>query len=187
MNEAKGMMSRNNALSVAVELRRQECMKLRLTGLSYPDIRDAMIQRHGLENLPGGYDERTVYADVQHELKKLNDAGMETAKELRQMESNRLDMAQAAIMPAVLRGDFKAVDRLIRIMDHRAKLFGLYAPSQMKIHDWRSEILELIQTGRITIAQVEEEIGTELTRQLLESGSNGSVEGRFTEEKASGE
>lgn len=50
----------------------------------------------------------------------------EPAKELREQELESLDMAQRALMPSVLAGHLGAVDRLVKIMDSRAKLTGLY-------------------------------------------------------------
>lgn len=53
---------------------------------------------------------------------------MEAAKRLRDIELHALDLAQRALADKIVRGDLGAIDRLIRIMDHRAKLLGLYEP-----------------------------------------------------------
>lgn len=57
----------------------------------------------------------------------------EEVEETRKMEMDRLDNAQAKIMPAVNRGDLQAVHALIRIMERRAKLLGLDAPIKHEV------------------------------------------------------
>lgn len=48
------------------------------------------------------------------------------ARELRAIELERLDLAQRKVMPGVLREDLPSIDRMLRIMDARARLLGLY-------------------------------------------------------------
>lgn len=49
----------------------------------------------------------------------------EPADSLRTLELRRLDRLQRAYWRAALEGDKQAADRVIRIMEHRAKLLGL--------------------------------------------------------------
>ena len=51
----------------------------------------------------------------------------ENAGQLRTVEGARLDRLQAAHWPAALRGDTKAAGVVLRILDRRARLFGLDA------------------------------------------------------------
>jgi hypothetical protein len=51
---------------------------------------------------------------------------MEAAKRLRDIELHALDLAQRSLADKIVGGHLGAIDRLIRIMDHRAKLLGLY-------------------------------------------------------------
>jgi len=53
---------------------------------------------------------------------------MEAAKHLREIEAHTLDIAQRSLADKIVQGHLGTIDRLIRIMDHRAKLFGLYEP-----------------------------------------------------------
>lgn len=48
------------------------------------------------------------------------------ADELRALEARRLDALQRGIWIDALKGDLKAISTVQRLMDHRAKLFGLY-------------------------------------------------------------
>lgn len=52
----------------------------------------------------------------------------EAAIQLRDIELERLDLAQRSLADKIVHGNLGAIDRLIRIMDHRAKLLGLYEP-----------------------------------------------------------
>lgn len=46
-------------------------------------------------------------------------------EEVLDIEMRRLDALQAAIWPAAMEGDTKAVDSVLRVMGHRSKLLGL--------------------------------------------------------------
>ena len=50
----------------------------------------------------------------------------EEARTLRAIELERLDLAQRKVMPGVLREDLPSIDRMLKIMDQRARLLGLY-------------------------------------------------------------
>jgi hypothetical protein len=53
-------------------------------------------------------------------------------EELRKIEEDRLDLAQAAIWTKVLQGDYQAIQTLLKIMDRRAKLLGLDQPTKIQ-------------------------------------------------------
>jgi hypothetical protein len=57
----------------------------------------------------------------------------EPADGLRELELARLDSALLAIWRRVQSGDDKAIDRLVRIMERRAKLLGLDEPPRTKV------------------------------------------------------
>lgn len=50
------------------------------------------------------------------------------AKNLRDLELERLDMLQRSLAAQIVRGHLGAIDRMLRIMDQRARLLGLYSP-----------------------------------------------------------
>lgn len=52
----------------------------------------------------------------------------EAVKHLRDLELERLDMLQRAIATQIVRGHLPSIDRMLKLMDHRAKLLGLYEP-----------------------------------------------------------
>lgn len=51
---------------------------------------------------------------------------------MRAQEGDRLDALQAAVWADAMGGDVRAVGAVLRIMDARAKLFGLYAPTEVR-------------------------------------------------------
>ncbi len=171
--------------------RRAEALNLRTQGLSYKSVFEAMIAKFGRDALPDSYDERNCYKDIAYELDRLRKNNIESAHMLRMVQSERLDQLLTATMMIAMDYEnspetrLKAIDRVLNIENQRAKLYGLYAPAQVKVSDWRSEIIELVKSGKLTKQQVEQELGSDVTRELLESGSIDVVEGRFTEEESS--
>jgi hypothetical protein len=70
---------------------------------------------------------------------------------IRQLESERLDLAQSAIWGKVLQGDNTSIVTLVRIMERRAKLLGLDQPIRIQAEvisydadDIRTRLAELI-------------------------------------------
>jgi hypothetical protein len=77
-------------------------------------------------------------------LKALEEITAETAELLRVQEGERLDLLQRGVWPAALAGDTKATAAVIRIMERRAKLFGLDAPIKVAVDaDVDAQIAEL--------------------------------------------
>lgn len=93
---------------------RAQTLELRARGMSYPTIAATL-----------GLPMTTVYRWVQSALRNMV---REPAAAVLTLELSRLDTAQEAIWPAVERGYLPAIDRLLRIMERRARLLGLDAP-----------------------------------------------------------
>lgn len=71
-----------------------------------------------------GYASRgAAYTAVKRELSRIP---REAAKELRVSELETLDTAQRALASRIANGDLGAVDRMLKIMDMRARLTGMY-------------------------------------------------------------
>ncbi len=92
----------------------RKVFELRKSGLSYRAIAEHL-----------GYDIKTVHSDSMKRLKQINAESNELAIEMRTLEGERLDHMQSVIWGDVLRGDLQAIQTVLRIMDKRAKLFGL--------------------------------------------------------------
>lgn len=116
-------MARKDAQPGAKEVaaaRRQTAFELRKTGLPYREI-----------GLRLGVSEPQAYKDVQSVLQKLAALELDKARELRQLDSERLDAALEALWPNIVGGKGWAIDRMISIMDRRARLFGLDMPTKI--------------------------------------------------------
>ena len=93
--------------------RRKEALELRALGYSYQAIADEL-----------GYANRgSAYKAVNQELKNIP---REAAEHARELELGRLDEMQAAAMNGALAGDLFAIDRVVKIIESRSKLLGLY-------------------------------------------------------------
>ena len=101
----------------------------------------------------------------------------EPARELRDLEVARLDDMLLSVWPQVRQGNLGAIDRVLRIMERRAKLLGLDAPTRVNVTDWRTQALEDIRAGRLTFDQVVQAFGDDdLAAQLFrEAGVEVSV------------
>lgn len=92
--------------------RQLRALELRLTGMPYEDIADTL----GYAGRAAAYSAvRAVIARREHE----------AVEEMRQIEGDRLDTMAATLWPLVKTGDLQAVDRMLKIMQRRAALFGL--------------------------------------------------------------
>jgi hypothetical protein len=63
-------------------------------------------------------------------LAAVNAGCREQAQELRALEALRLDQMQAALWQQATDGDVRAIDRILRIMERRARLLGLDEPER---------------------------------------------------------
>lgn len=151
--------------------RQLQALELRRAGVDYQTIADKV-----------GYTNKgTAYAAVQAALRR---GFVEPAKELRELEADRLDRLQAAVWSAAIRGDVKAVDRVLRISDQRAKLLGLNAPVKTDVTVRLDEqqaalIVRAIQgiLGELDLTEAQQTIAGEVVpRHLraLEGGERGA-------------
>lgn len=177
-------MAKVTALTLAVAERKQQALYFRTLGLNYREIYEQMVRLYGADKLPGSYDERYVYRDIQEEVHRVKAELSETANQVRIIELQTLNQMQSAIMTRALSGDYKAIDKVLKIMNTRALLLGLNAPAQVNFTDWRSELIDLIKSGQITMDQVRMEYGDEIVRELTKPGSGEVIEGQVTETKA---
>jgi len=99
-----------------------EALKLRSLGWSYQKVADAI-----------GTTKATAYNRVQRALAAIP---AEAVDEFRRLEMERLDLVLNVAMDKAMSGDkgaLFAVDRVISIMDRRAKLMGLDAPTKHEV------------------------------------------------------
>jgi len=110
--------------------RRRRALALRRAGLTYKDIAKAL-----------GCSEAHACKMVKREMARIAREMREDAEMILQLELQRLDEAQASIWPQVKQGHLGAIDRLLRIMERRAKLLGLDQVQQPAQPEPRIEIV----------------------------------------------
>jgi len=113
--------------------RRAFVLVMRKTGATYRKIAAATASRFGADNLPEGWDERYAYKDVMRELARLRETMGEDGETVRQIELERLDRLTEALWPRAKDGDEAAIDKVLRIMDRRAKFLGLNRPEGLEV------------------------------------------------------
>ena len=118
--------------------RHLEALELRKQGKSFPAIAEALGYRG-----PSG-----AYKAVMSALDKML---REPAEEVRKLEAERLDTMFEKLWGQIKSGNHGTIDKLLKVMDRRAKLLGLDAPSKREltgpdgkplqiewVNDWRN-------------------------------------------------
>lgn len=101
--------------------KRRRAVELRKAGATFDEIAAAP----GPDGKPLYASKGTAYKAVEQALRE---AVREPARELIELEVQRLDLLLRAIWPAVVRGHLGAVDRALRVAERRARLLGLDGP-----------------------------------------------------------
>jgi len=108
----------NQQRKVEAHTRQLQALELRKAGVTY----------EGIAKQLGYKSPEAVFQAVKAAMKSsLN----EPANEIREMEVKRLDDMLLAMWPQVKNGNQGAVDRSLRIMERRARLLGLDAPTKI--------------------------------------------------------
>ena len=99
----------------------RKALELRKAGFGFQAIADQL----GYGGPSGAY--QAVKAALKKTLQ-------EPADEVRALELERLDQAWKAVYPQMLKGNFGAIDRGLRIMQRRAEYLGLDAPKDSRLN-----------------------------------------------------
>lgn len=139
-------------------LRRQElAYRLFIAGASYYAIAKASDPERPGELL---YTNKgSAYHAVQSAIER--HSGFYDTEEMRAVEAQRIDSLQRALWSKAMQGDSWAVLRIRELMEHRAKLFGLFAPVRQQV--------EVITTDTV------QEAIDQLTRELAANDAVSSV------------
>lgn len=100
--------------------RETQVIALRREGLTF----DQIAQRVGYADKQGAYAAYT---------RAVNRITAEDVHAIRMVEAERLDIATQSIWQNVLAGEIPAVNALLKIMDRRAKMFGLDMPVKTQV------------------------------------------------------
>lgn len=91
--------------------RREKAIQLRLAGATFDQIAEQC----------GFTDRSSAYAAVRRGVQRI---GREQAEELFDVDNARLDRLLMAVWPKAMQGDLAAVDRVLAIMQRRARMLG---------------------------------------------------------------
>lgn len=166
---------------VRAEKRRNFAFQLRSAGLTYNEIVEA-VRNQFPDEVPPSYDNRYAYNDVKLMLDHLRIDLKEDSQFVRMIMLEQIDRVMITVYDMAQKGNLKAIDRMLKLQTQKARLVGAYAPSEVKINDWRSEILQLMQTHKIDEQQVREYLGEQLYREFVESRSPALLEAGTVEE-----
>lgn len=116
------------AQDIALTERRIRVMELKREGRTFREIAKILA---GGPGTPDTYCHQTAYLDYKVEIKRLIEKEAETASEARRLDLERLDALLAGIWGRAEKGDEAAIDRVLRILERRAKLTGADAPAKI--------------------------------------------------------
>lgn len=130
--------------------RRRKAFALRKGGASYQEIADAL-----------GVSVSTANAYVVDVLKQLKSEVQEEAEDIKALEMMRLDQMWMALEGQIRKGDIKAIDKGIKIMERRSKFLGLDSPVKTAITnpDGTGNPLEGAATGLAALLKAVQQTG----------------------------
>lgn len=130
---ARQRQGKQKASKTKVKLTEREVQALELRKAGY-DL-NTIAKQLGFRGRSGAYEA------IKRALMKVI---TEPALEVREMELQRLDQIQRNYWTRMLKGDANIIDKLLRVMDRRARLLGLDAPVKVE------------QTGDITVKIIDD-------------------------------
>jgi hypothetical protein len=109
------------ATRVRTRQRERDAIRYRLAGATYADIAEKL-----------GVSEVGAYKIVKRVLEREAKETAERGQEIRSVEVKRLDALLVMSWKRAAQGDLGAVDRILRIMERRARLLGLDSPERIE-------------------------------------------------------
>ena len=140
--------SKTSEKRLAAAERQRQALELRKAGVGF----EAIAERLGYAGPSGAY--QAVMAALKKTLQ-------EPADELKKLELERLDAAQLAIYNSVKQGNLGAVDRLLRVMERRARLLGLDGPERKELSGPDGEPVRIQAVGAMGAAGATDSMGSQ--------------------------
>ena len=112
--------SKASPRKIAAAERLAKAVEMRKAGATYSLIATQL----------GYADESGAFRAVHRALQALNEKIAEDLTEMKRLELERLDRLMVTLWPKATQGHLASVDRVLRIMERRAKLLGLDAPTK---------------------------------------------------------
>lgn len=117
--------SRTSARKLTAAERRAQAVALRVSGATYQQIAAKL-----------GVTDSAAHKLVAEALATARRVTAATADELRDLETLKLDAMELSIATQVNAGHLGAIDRKLKIMERRARLWGLDAPTKASNLNW---------------------------------------------------
>lgn len=136
--------------------RRVIALELRKSGFSYRRIAHQLNISH-----------QQAANDVKAELENLAAISQESALELRTMELERLDMGIKGIMPFIEAGSAPHAHALVKLIEQKAKLLGLYAPEKHEFTTWEDKAIADIKAGNLDFEDLASAFDSDLATALF--------------------
>jgi len=114
-----------------LRIRAAELVKARISGMTFQQLADAF-----------GYVDRSAAARAYD--RAVHNTVWESLDEMRKLESMRLDDLHFLLWPSAMQGDIPAINAILKIMERRAKLWGLDAPTKIM-----ADITQVFSTDEI--------------------------------------
>jgi len=99
---------------------RKKALELRTLGLSYRQIGEQL-----------GVSKTVAYKHVLKAIETLENESREDARVNRRLDLERLDWIIREAMKQSLKGDLQAMDRIMKAIDRRARIYGFNAPQKV--------------------------------------------------------
>jgi hypothetical protein len=128
--------------------REEQALELRKAGHTYAEISRRI-----------GTSEATAFQMVMRILAAYEDDIKEHVPQARQIELQRCDAMTKALSKRVAKGDVRAILADLRVMDHLAKLTGIYAPTRLEHTGADGDPIEV----KLSDAELESEISRLVT------------------------
>lgn len=133
-------MSKTSAAKARMLKHQEQALLLRRSGLSF----SAIGQRLGLSK-------SRAHALVQMGLEDAREQVAAHSDQLRTEEVSRLDGMLSKIYAKAARGDLQAIDRVLKISERRARLFGLDAPVRTALQGGGEDAPPIVTEARVTV------------------------------------
>lgn len=119
-----GNPNRSSAAKIKGMLQRADAMKWRQQGLSFSEIGEKI-----------GITKQRVHQYITQALDEMRSDFKQELIDIRDTELQTLDAMQRHLWRGVESGDPKAVEKVLKIIDTRAKFLGTYAPEKVALTD----------------------------------------------------
>lgn len=107
---------------VGGKVNEERILELRIRGLSHTKIAAKL-----------DLDQSTVTRALQRAMTRMIESTREKAEQVRDLEATRLDQMLDGVWEGATHGDVQAIDAVVKLMNRRAKLYGLDAPARQEV------------------------------------------------------